>query len=236
MEFTPPLVGALTPTVSPPGVSGAFAMDSRPTKKWIPAWRARLSTRLTLLVLACLTSPLCCCGSAMFLSVISPVPHTNFEVLNKTNETLYITPVDTTPGRTVVIEQPLTLRQRNIPLHPNSSVVMINYGEVHELSGVAVCRTNTDCRWATASEWQHPSDPNEPYALPVQVYTLYFFEGLPKLEASLLLAIQSHRQYNFDILLWLAGILLPFVLFICWLYLVARSRFSPGLPKDKPEG
>ena len=207
-------------------------MDSRPTKNWKPALRARLSSRLTLLVVACLTSPLCCWGSGMFLGVFAPVPHTNFEVVNKTNETLYITPVDRTPGRPVVIEQPLAIKQRNIPLRPDSSIVMINYGEIHELSGIAVCRTNADCRWATASEWQRLSDPNEPFALPVQVYTLYFFDVLPKIDAGLLQAIQSHPQYSFHVLLWLAGILLPVVLFLCWLYLVMKSRFSPRPPKN----
>jgi hypothetical protein len=172
----------------------------------------------------------------MFLGAIAPIPRTHFEIVNNTNETLYITPVDRTLGRTVVIEQQLAIKQRDVPLHPNSSVMMIYYGELQELSGIAVCRESTDCRWATEYEVQVPPDPNKPFVLLVRVYTLNSFEELPMINVDLLLAIQSHRQYSFHILLWLAGILTPVVLFFCWLYLVLKSRFSPRLQGDELEG
>jgi hypothetical protein len=172
----------------------------------------------------------------MFLGAIVPIPRTHFEIVNNTNETLYITPVDRTPGRTVVIEQQLAIKQRDVPLHPNSSVMMIYYGELQELSGISVCRERTDCRWATEYEVQVPLDPKNPLILLVRVYTLNSFEELPKINADLLLAIQSHRQYSFQVLLWLTGILIPIILFLCWLYFVLKSRFSPRLRGNELEG
>jgi len=103
--------------------------------------RKRIPVRLVFLLLALVSSPLCCWGSSVLLQPFD-IFNMPFEVVNRSGKTLYITPIDTTPGRSIVIEQPLAFRQRDIPLQPNRSIVLVYNGEYDTLSGIAVCRKN----------------------------------------------------------------------------------------------
>jgi hypothetical protein len=184
--------------------------------------KKRLPVRVILLLLAVVSSPLGCCGCIFLLDVLPASllpPKVDFivnlfeaqaRVENRSGETLYITPITTTYGRPVVIPQPTFIRQRDIPLQPNRSIVLTYDVADMPLSGIAVCRTDDDCR-LLAVDYSN-------------VYYLDSFENLPRLEPSWLLAIRSHPPYNFGIVLLPVLSLLPVVLFSSWLYLVVKSR------------
>lgn len=182
--------------------------------------------RVILLLLAMVSSPLSCYGFIFLLQALPASllpPGINFfvnlfeaeaRVENRSGETFYITPITTTYGRPVVIKQFTFIRQRDIPLQPNHSIVLTYDAADMPLSGIVVCRTNDDCRLLAV--------------VPSDVYYLDSFENLPRLEPGWLLAIQSHSQYSFDIVLFPVLGLVPVILFLSWLYLVVRSRLSRG--------
>ena len=178
--------------------------------------RKRPPVRVILLLLVVVTSPLCCCGVTFLLNTISPsflnFFHGEARVENRSGETLYITPITTTYGHPVVIGQFTFIRQRDIPLQPNRSIVLTYDTADMPLSGIAVCRTNNDCRLLAVDH--------------LDVYYLDSFENLPSLEPGWLLAIRSHPPYSFQIIVFPILGLLPVILFLSWLYLIVRSRFS----------
>jgi len=198
--------------------------QKQPGDQWHNVVIRFLTSRLAALLLACLTFPLLCWGCGMLLSGSLPIPQTDFLVVNRTGEELYITPVDMTPGRPVVIEQPLAFTQRDIPLQPGSSIRLKYYGEIQTLSGIVICRGNMDCRLAAESQSAYMEGSQGKIILPVQVFTIGAFSGFPAAEADLLSAVRSHRRFSFDVALYIAGILLPVALFARWLYLLLRSR------------
>ncbi len=183
--------------------------------------------RVILLLLAILTSPLACCGGSFLLdalpaSVLPPVVSfmTNlFEaearVENRTGETFYLTPMTTTTGQPKVIAQTTFIRQRDFPLQPNRSIVLTYDAADLPLSGIAVCRANDDCRLLVADH--------------SEIYYLDSFENLPRLEADWLLAIRSHPQNNFGLLLFPLLGLIPVVLFLAWLAVCQSDKQRAGL-------
>jgi hypothetical protein len=182
--------------------------------------------RAILLLLALITSPLVCCGAIQLLEALPASlfpPALDFtlslfeaeaRVENRTTETFYLTPITTTNGQPMVIAQNISLRQRDIPLEPNGSVVLKYDSADMPLSGIAVCRTDEDCR-----------------LLPVDnsgVYVLDSYENLPDLEPSWLLAIQSQPLNNYSNVLFPALSLLPLLLFASWLYLGRLEKKRAG--------
>lgn len=179
--------------------------------------RKRSRIRNILLLLALISSPLFCCGCVFLLEALpsSLLPSSldfivnlfeaEVRIENKSGETLYVTPITTTYGRPMVITQPTSFYWRDIPLRPDGSVVLTYDAADMPLSGVAVCRTNADCRLLDV--------------VGSGVYDLDSFEKLPELEPSWLLAVQSQPQYNFSIVLIAVLSLLPVGLFVGWLYL-----------------
>lgn len=174
--------------------------------------RKDTTVRAILLLLAVLFSPLVCC----WLNVL---PTNIFEaearVENRSGELLCLTAVTTTTGRPVVIGQRASLRQRDIPIQPGQSLVLLYDAADMPLAGIAVCRTNDNCRLLGVDH--------------SNTYYLDSFESLPRLEPSWLAAIRSYPQYSFNVVLFPILGLVPVVLFFSWLYLVLRLRFRPKL-------
>jgi hypothetical protein len=172
--------------------------------------------RKLVLLLALVTSPLACCGCSFLLDALPASflpPAVSFivgtfeaeaRVENRSGETLHLTPFSTTTGRLVVIKQPTSLRQRDIPLSPNNSIVFTYDAADMPLAGIAVCRTSGDCRWI---ETDYSNE-----------YYLDSFEALPELESGWLQAMQSQPQYSFDLVVMPLLGLVPVVLFLAWLY------------------
>ena len=177
----------------------------------------RRSQRKILLLLAIFTSPLICCGGIFLLNAMpnSPLPRL-FEgkarVENRSGEILFLTPVTTTYGYPKVIAQSALLRQRDIPLQPNQSIVLTYDTADMPLAGIAVCRANQDCRFLGVNNYFSDT------------YDLESIDTLPKLDQNWIEAIQSHPRYNFGLVIVPALGLIPVVLFLIWLYLGVRDK------------
>jgi hypothetical protein len=182
--------------------------------------------RAILLLLALITSPLVCCGAIQLLEALpsSLLPsgldftlnlfEAEARVENRTTETLYLTPITTTYGEPRVIRQNISFRQRDIPLGPDGSVLLKYDSADMPLSGIAVCRTDEDCRLLAIDN--------------SGVYVLESYESLPSLEPSWLMAIQSNPLNNYSNVLLTALSLLPILLFSSWLYLGRLEKKRAG--------
>lgn len=177
----------------------------------------RLRIRRILLLLVFVTSPLCCCGisaalDALPASILPPALdfmlnlfEGNAHIENKSSETFYLTPITTTYGRPMVIPQTAALRQRDFPLPPNASITLGYDSADMPLAGIAVCRSNTECR-LLAVDYS-----NE--------YVLRSFEDLPELEPGWLTVIRAYPEYNYMFAAFFLLGLIPLGLFSGWLYL-----------------
>mgnify|MGYP001589042258 CR=1 FL=1 len=182
--------------------------------------------RAALLVLALLTSPILCCGGIQLLDALpaSWLPgsldfmvnlfESEARVENKTSQTLYLTAITTTYGDPRVIPQNIAFRHRDIPVTPQSSVVLQYDSADLPLAGIAVCMTEDDCRLL-------PADNSH-------LYELNSYESLESLDASWLKAIQSYPLHNYSSLIIIALSLVPILLFSGWLYLNRREKSRAG--------
>jgi hypothetical protein len=180
------------------------------------AYKKLKNARTILLLLAIITSPLICCGGIYLLNAIpnSPLPtlfRGEAQVENLSGETLYLTAITTTYGDPRVITQSSSFRQRNIPVHPNRSIVLTYDTADTPLDGIAVCREDEECRLL---DTDYSADE----------YVLNSFETLPKLDQSWLLAIQSYPRYNIYLVVVTASALSPIAFFVWWLYLGRKIK------------
>jgi hypothetical protein len=178
------------------------------------------------LALAVLTSPLVCCGAIQVLNALPPalLPSSidfmvnlfqaKVQVENRTAEVLYLTAITTTYGRPMVIGQNISFRQRHIPVQPNRSVVLEYDSADMPLTGIAVCRTEDDCRVLAVDS----SD----------AYDVASYEALPNLDSSWLAAMRSHPLHNYSSVLIPAVSLLPILLIVGWFYLGRLEKKPAG--------
>jgi hypothetical protein len=136
------------------------------------------------------------------------------QVENRTSETFYLTAITMTYGHPVVIAQGTTPRQRDIPLEPNASIVLQYDSADMPLSGIAVCRTNDDCR-LMAVDYSN-------------MYYLDSYESLPPLEPSWLQAIQAHPLNNYSNGFISVLALVPLLLLAGWWYLGRLEKKQAG--------
>ena len=135
-------------------------------------------------------------------------------VENRTSETFYLTPITTMYGKPRVIGQNISFRRRDIPLEPSGSVVLQYDSADMPLAGIAVCKTNEDCRLLTVDN--------------SGTYVIEAYEILPSLEPSWLMAIESHPLNNYSNVLLPALSLVPVLLFAGWYYLVRLEKKQAG--------
>lgn len=182
--------------------------------------------RKILFLLALLSSPFLCFGFSLLLEFIPPslLPpaldiginlfETTVTVENKSGETLYITPIDINAGQPEVLLQVKSLRQRDIPVKPNHSIVVEYDEESADLSGIVVCREIGECRLLPANG--------------ADVYYLETFDNLTEIEPGWLETIRAHPQYNFTTTIALVLFLMPIVLFLSWLYMGRFEKARTG--------
>jgi hypothetical protein len=166
------------------------------------------------LLLALILSPLTCCGGFYILSALPGVSPILFEtevrIENRTEETLYLTPITTTYRDPRIIPQRAFIRQVDIPLRPGRSIVLTYDAADFPLAGVVVCRKGGECRVLDAES----SD----------VTVLDSFEALHKLDSSWLQAMQTSPRYRFGIVIYPLLALVPVVLLLNWLYLFWQGK------------
>jgi len=181
-----------------------------------PLFERRKSQRRILLLLAIMTSPLICCGgifvlNAMPNSLLPRLFEGKARVENNSGEILFLSPITTTYGYPKVINQSALLRQRDIPLQPNRSIVLTYDTADMPLAGIAVCRANQDCRLLATNYFS-------------DTYNLESIDTLPKLDQDWYQAIQSHPQYSYGLVIFPVLGLIPVVLFFVWLCLGVRDK------------
>jgi hypothetical protein len=176
---------------------------------------------LILLILALLSIPLGCWG-AIFFSQPLDLFNVHLEVINQTDEVLYLTLVRSNVEGPVVVEQPFSIRQQNTPLAPGESMVMTYDAEYDQLAGVAVCRADGECRLADRADSRIGQ---------VNAYTITSFEELPSMPTDLRSRLQAHRQYSPDVILAGGACLAPLILLpallIVWVF-VQREPPAPS--------
>jgi hypothetical protein len=182
----------------------------------------RKPPKALLLLFAALLSPLACCGATYVLDILPPSilpPVADFtvnlfegqvRVVNRTEETLYITPISTTTGNPEVIQQPSSIRQRDFPVKLGGSYVLTYDMADMPLAGIAVCRARDDCRLLAVDHLD-------------EVY-LDSYQDLPTLEQEWLMALQSSPERNMGVVIWPLMGLVPILLFVSWLYLTVKDR------------
>ena len=190
----------------------------------INAKRQKKTLRVLLLLLAAFLSPLACCGVTYVLDILpsNGVPRgvdfmvnlfeAEVQVENRTEETLYITPVTTTTGKPVVIQQLSSIKQRDFPIKPDQSLVLKYDMADMPLAGITVCRTSQDCRFLATDDSE-------------KVY-LDTYDDLPLLEPEWLAAIQSSPMRNLSVVIYPILGFVPVILFVVWLYLTIKERKS----------
>lgn len=175
---------------------------------------AKKRSPLIWLLLALILFPLTCSGGYYFLSALPGVTTGLFEtevvIENHSAETLYITPITTTYAEPRVITQPGRIRQVDIPLWPDRSILLTYDAADMPLSGVAVCQEGRECRLL---ETEYSG-----------VTVLDSFEALPTLEPSWLQAMQTATRYRFGIMIFPLLGLVPAVLFLNWVYEIWQHR------------
>jgi hypothetical protein len=135
---------------------------------------------------------------------------------NKTPQILYLTAITTDHGN------PKVISKRNIPIQPQSSMDL-DFEDLDfditdiPLAGIAVCRTEDDCRLLP-----HNSDSS--------IYKINSYESLERLNPSWLAAIRSSPLYNNSSLIIMALSLVPILLLLGWLYLNRRQKSKNGMP------
>ena len=179
-----------------------------------------------LLILLLLSLPCACCGWIYMLDTLPArllPPAMDFtlnlfesyaRVQNNSGVILYVTPLTTTTGTPLVIPQPSSIRQRDFPLGPCASVNLTYDSADSPLSGLAICKSENDCR-LLAVDYSNQ-------------YLINSFEELPPLESSWQAAVQSYPEYNLIIVLfWMAG-LLPIFLLFGWRHSVRLEKQKAG--------
>jgi hypothetical protein len=173
--------------------------------------------RKILFLLLLITLPFGCCGGTFLLDMLpsSALPpaldfsvnlfEATASVENRTDEIIYITPISTIHGYPQVIRQFDSIRQRDFPLQPNSSIILTYDSADMTLAGIAVCRVNHECKLLPEEN--------------TDAYKITSFEELPELDVSWLSAVQSHPERSFYIVYMLIFSLAPIILFSTWIYL-----------------
>lgn len=173
---------------------------------------------------AVILSPLTCCGGTYLLDLLPSAlvpPAADFtlnlfevevRVVNRTGATLYLTPITTTTGAPVVVRQPSSIRQRDIPVRPGQAVVLTYDAADAPLAGIAVCRVGDACRRLDVDH--------------ADTYELGSYEALPELDPVWLAVLQSTPKRSLGAVLVIAAGLVPILLFVSWLYLTVRGSVA----------
>ena len=177
--------------------------------------RKRITARVILLVLAIMTSPLCCLGTTLLEAIIpEEMDYLSFfaaEVVveNDTGEILFVTPITTTRGYPQVIRQATSLKQCQIPVAPGDSVALSFDAADFPLDGMAVCRGEVDCRLLA----------HDFAAVNVEDY-----QALPALDDGWLEAAQGCKPFNVSLVLFPLLAMVPLGAFVAWVVLTVRNK------------
>jgi hypothetical protein len=192
---------------------------------------------LLIFLVALLSLPLCCCPTVPLINNLNPIHYAflvEFQVVNESDETTYITPI----GAVRTVEEPRhvllrasprlpgtpALRQGDIRLDPGESLRIIYAGEDVAASEIAVRNAQGEYRQLVIRDRQKRLTFDEE----TPEYTIGSFKKLAKIDPEVLAvakeAGRSNRMIRFWMALWIVAGFIPLALFLTWSGLALRAR------------
>jgi hypothetical protein len=186
---------------------------------------------------AVLSLPLCCCPIGLLINNVNPIHYAflvEFQVVNESGETVYITPI----GAVRTVERPRhvllrasprlpgtpALRQGDIRLDPGESLRIIYDAADVVSSEIAVRNAQGEYRQLVISGRQKRLTLDEE----TPEYTIRSFDRLTKIAPEVLAvakeAGRSNRRIWFWMVLWIVAGFIPIALFLVWSGLALKAR------------
>jgi hypothetical protein len=199
--------------------------------------RVKRALPLLLFLVAVLSLPLCCCPIGLLINNVNPIHYAflaEFQVVNESGETVYITPIGAVrtvqrPRHVLLRASPKlpgtpALRQGDIRLDPGESLRIIYDMDDVVASEIAVRNAQGEYRQLIISDRQKRLTLDEE----APEYTIGSFKRLAKIAPEVLAvakeAGRSNRRIWFWMALWIVTGFIPIALFLVWSGLALRAR------------
>jgi hypothetical protein len=201
------------------------------------AMRVKRVPPLLLFLVALLSLPLCCCPTALLINNVNPIHYAflvEFQVVNGSGETIYITPIGAVrtvqkPRHVLLRASPRlpgtpALRQGDIRLDPGESLRIIYDADDVAASEIAVRNAQGEYRQLVISDRQKSLTLDEE----TPEYTIRSFDRLSKIAPDVLAIAKEAGRSNRGVWVWMAlwvvpGFI-PIALFLVWSGLALRVR------------
>jgi hypothetical protein len=199
--------------------------------------RAKRVPTLLLFLMALLSLPLCCCPIGLLINNVNPIHYAfliEFQVVNESEETMYITPI----GEVRTVQRPRhillrasprlpgtpALRQGDIRLDPGESLRIIYDADDVAASEIAVRNAQGEYRQLFIRDRQKRLTLDEE----MPEYTIGSFNRLAKIAPEVLAvakeAGRANRRIWLRMALWIVAGFIPIALFRTWSGLALRAR------------
>jgi len=192
---------------------------------------------LLIFLVALLSLPLCCCPIGLLINNVNPIHYAflvEFQVVNESDETIYITPI----GAVQTVQRPRhvllrasprlpgtpALRQGDIRLDPGESLRIIYDADDVAASEIAVRNAQGEYRQLVIRDRQKGLTLDEE----TPEYTIGSFKRLAKIAPEVLAvakeAGRANRRIWLRMALWIVAGFIPIALFLIWSGLALRAR------------
>ncbi len=195
---------------------------------------------LLIFLVALLSLPLCCCPIGLLINNVNPIHYAflvEFQVINESDETLYITPIGAVrtvqrPRHVLLRASPRlpgtpALRQGDIRLDPGESLRIIYDADDVAASEIAVRNAQGEYRQLVIHDRQKRLTLDEE----TPEYAISSFDGLSRIAPEVLAVVQeagrANRRVWFWMALWTVTGFIPIALFLIWSGLALRARREP---------
>jgi hypothetical protein len=192
---------------------------------------------LLLFLVALLSLPLCCCPTLPLINNVNLIHYAflvEFQVVNESGETIYITPIGAVrtvqrPRHVLLRASPRlpgtpALRQGDIRLDPGESLRIIYDADDVAASEIAVRNAQGEYRQLVISDRQKGLTLDEE----TPEYTIGSFKRLAKIAPEVLAVAKEAGRANRRVWLWMAlwivAGFIPIALFLIWSGLALRAR------------
>jgi len=203
----------------------------------VVAMRVKRVPPLLIFLVAFLSLPLCCCPTALLINNVNPIHYAflvEFQVVNESDETIYITPIGAVrtvqrPRHVLLRASPRlpgtpALRQGDIRLDPGESLRIIYDMDDVAASEIAVRNAQGEYRQLVISDRQKRLTLDEE----TPEYTIRSFDGLSKVAPEVLAVAKEASRSNRRVWFWMTLLIVPgFIpvgLFVVWSGLALRAR------------
>jgi len=201
------------------------------------AMRVKRVPPLLLFLVALLSLPLCCCPTLPLINNVNPIHYAflvEFQVVNESGETIYITPIGALrtvqrPRHVLLRASPRlpgtpALRQGDIRLDPGESLRIIYDADDVAASEIAVRNAQGEYRQLVIRDRQKRLTLDEE----TPEYTITSFDRLSKIAPEVLAVAKEAGRSNRRVWIWMALLVVPgfvpIALFLVWSGLALKVR------------